>query len=171
VFGTNASDLRTSGRGVTAFLLALLLAIAIAGCGSSSPTKHVYVLRAEGICDSTLRSLRLLQQPTLAGAAADRDASLAAYLDRAVPLLKSQLHKLKALPTPMQSKAQSQTLQRYLAGLQDAVEELGALASAARAGNTPMVSAAQKTLASSSTSALAAAYGLRACSNPAAGYS
>ena len=154
-----------------AILIALGLTIVVAGCGSSSTTKHSYVLRAEGICNSTLRSLRLLPQPTLTGSASSRDASLAAYLKRAVPLLRSQLSKLKALPEPKQSKAQSQTLHGYLSGLQDAVEELGLLTSAARAGETGMVSAAQQTLAASSTSALASAYGLRACSNPGAGYS
>jgi hypothetical protein len=147
----------------------LLVVIAVAGCGSYS--KHDHVLRAEGICNSTLRSLRLLQQPRLTGSAAIRTASLAAYLDRAAPLMQAPLRKLNALPAPKQTQAQRRTLQRYLASLEATAVELGALASAARSGNTRMLTAAQKSLAARSTSALAAAYGLRACSNPAASYS
>jgi hypothetical protein len=163
-----SAALRPAGRCAAALLATLAVALGLAACGSSS-TRHDYVLRAEGICNSTLRSLRLLEQPTLTGSAAARTASLGAYLDRAVPLLQAQLRKLQALPRPQQTKAQAHTLQRYLAALEVTVEELRDLASAAHSGNIQMVQAAQKTLAASSTSSLAAAYGLRACSNPAAG--
>lgn len=151
-------------------MLALIVAIAVAACGSAL-TRHDYVLRAEGICNSTLRSLRLLEQPTLSGSAGARTASLSRYLDRAVPLIQAQLSKLKQLPVPLQTQGQSRALRRYLGALQITVEELRDLAAAARGGNAQLVDADQKTLAAGSTSALAASYGLHACSNPGAGYS
>jgi hypothetical protein len=162
--------MRRAVRYASASLPAFAGVLILAGCGSSI-TKHDYVLRAEGVCNATLRSLRLLGQPTLSGSTAARTASLAGYLDHAAPLVQTELRKLKGLPRPEQTPAQSRTLQRYLAALADTVEELQAVASAARSGNSQMVSAGQKSLATNSTSALAAAYGLRACSNPGAGYS
>ncbi len=147
----------------------LALAVVPAGCGSSF-TRHDYVLRAEGICDSTLRSLRLLRPAVSTGTHRDRIAAVAGYLERALPLERQELRKLEDLPKPEQTRAQARALERYLVALEDSVDELGALSAAARAGNAEMFAAAESTLAGERLPSLAAAYGLRACSNAAASY-
>lgn len=152
----------------TAAVCALLLAAVLAGCGAY--TQHDYVERADGICNATLRSLRLLPPPQPGGSTAARLQSLAAYLKRALPLVSHEARKLDSLRKPKQTRALTRRLDRYLSALTNDVDELSALAAAARAGNAAQVTADERSLASNRLPALAAASGLSACSNARASY-
>jgi uncharacterized protein YmfQ (DUF2313 family) len=128
------------------------------------------VERADGICNATLRSLRLLAPPPPNGSPAVRLQSLAAYLKRALPLVSQEAQKLDSLRKPQQTRALTRRLNRYLSALTSDVDELGALAAAARAGNAAQVTADERSLAAAPLPALAAASGLSACSNVRASY-
>ncbi len=144
------------------------MALLLAACGSY--TRHDYLERAAGICSSALRSLRLLEQPQTVGSTAAQLQSLAAYLERALPLTKDEVRRLSSLRRPTQTAARTRELDRYLSALNDDVDELGALAAAARSGDAAQVAADERALSENRLSALAAAFGLGACSNPSASY-
>jgi hypothetical protein len=146
-----------------------VVALLVAGCGGGIDHRQ-YVQRADAICTFTLRSVRSLTPPELAGAASARDASLAVYLDQLLPLLRRELRQLRALPHPSQRAAQTRAQDRYLASLSHSVGQFASFATAARAGDGNVVNMLEAELAADPAPRLAAAYGLSACSSSAATY-
>jgi hypothetical protein len=159
------------GRGgIAAGTATALAAMLIAGCGSSY-SRADFVTRAEAICTSTLDAVRELTPPDQAGSRAARDASLAAYLEELVPLMRRQLRRLRALPPPPQTGAQARAVHAYTTALGGSIAQFTVLAGAARSGKGVLVTATEAALASGQLPRLAAASGLRTCSSSGATYS
>ena len=86
--------MRTATR---ASLPALALLLIIAGCGAATTTS--FAARADAICATALRQLRSLPPPSLRSSAGG-PRSLAAYLERAVPVTQAEVRQILALARP-----------------------------------------------------------------------
>jgi uncharacterized lipoprotein YmbA len=148
-------------RGVHVYV-ALALAVVLAGCGSSTPTKHDFVARANAICAGTLRQTRAIGAPTSAG------AGLAAYLAKAVPLVQSEADQLRALKRPTDTARDRQTLTQYFSALDQVVAAYRRLETAARRGDAAGVATVEASLRANPVTTLAARYGMRSCGTPGA---
>jgi hypothetical protein len=140
----------------------------VAGCGSF--TKHDYIQRADGICGASLRSVRALTPPTVSGPQAAQNASLGAYLDRMLPLMRRELGHLQALPRPSESATQKRARVAYLGALKQSIDQFATLAAAAHTNQTAEVRSLERALAANPAPRLASKYGLRNCSSSAATY-
>jgi hypothetical protein len=152
-------------RGVhrlTAAVVTLAFALPLAGCGSKY-TKQDFVARADGICTKALRDARSIAPPSAAGG---KDAALAGYLSRLVPILESEQSQLRKLKRPGQTAAQSAGLDDYFKALAAQVTAIQRLLTAAGSGDSPGIAAAEGALRSDPIAAAAARYGLRACGTP-----
>ena len=148
-----------TGRTVTLCLSAALLAL-LAACGSY--TKKDFIARADAICSSTLRATRAVAPPTFGGGSGQL-ASVAAYLAKVVPLVRSEAGQLQALRRPGAAAADQVTLTRFLAAFTREAGDYAALAAAAQRGDRLGVASAEGVLRVSPAASLAARYGLRAC--------
>jgi hypothetical protein len=151
-------------------LAALLIAILLGGCGSYS--KANFVARADAICASATRQERSLTPPSFAGAATVRARSLAAYLAREAPIVRSEARQIALLQRPAGTPRSRAQLNAYLRALATAAADFRRLAAAA--GSAPpgavarRISAAEATLAADPVATLATGYGMHACAGPGA---
>jgi hypothetical protein len=144
----------------------LTLGALLAGC--SAYTKRDFVARADAVCASAVRATRALAPPRLTAAPAQQRRALAAYLTRALPIIRSEAHQLHALPRPSQSAAQRRALARYLAAVDRVSARFEALSSAASAGDGAALERAEAALSAIPIDSLASAYGLASCGTPGA---
>jgi hypothetical protein len=140
----------------------LACALLLAGCGSKY-TKHDFVARANGICTNALRDARSIAPPDTASG---KDAALAHYLAKLVPILESEQAQLRKLKRPAQTDAESAALDGYFKALAAQVTATQRLLAAARSDDSQGISAAEAALRSDAIAAAAARYGLTACGTP-----
>jgi hypothetical protein len=150
----------------TVAVLALALAVLLAGCGSY--TKRDFAAGANAICASTVRATRALT-PAASGQSSTQELrALSGYLDRLVPLLESESKQIHALKRPAGSARERELLTRYLAALTESVAQYKQLAAAAGAGDARAAARAEAVLEASPVTSLASRYGLRSCAAPGA---
>ena len=94
--------------------------------------------------------------------------SLAAYLEKVVPLVQSEARQLRALKRPTGTTNDHLTLLRYLSALDRVVGDYRRLEAAAKRGDTVGVATIEAALRASPVATLAASYGLRSCGTPGA---
>ena len=156
-------------RAIAALLMLLVTGLLAAGCGSTV-TKHDYIARADAICAAAVRQTRSIPPPVAASSAGARPRALALalaqYVRRVTPIAASELAQLESLKRPHGSASDAAALRRYLVALRAAVDNYRALGAAAAAGDGGGVRDAEAALAGSRVTALASAYGLRACGRP-----
>ena len=150
------------GRAATVPVVAIALAGLLAGCGGAL-TKRDFSARADAICATTLRQIRAVPPPSFSGGSAQRLSSMAGYLSRVEPLVKSEAAQIRHLPRPGGSDRQRQALARYLSALTLAADEYGAMAVASRRHAANAVAEAETALAANPLTSLAAGYGLGSC--------
>ncbi len=124
--------------------------LAVAGCGSSGPSRSQFIARADAICHSSLAQLRA------------REAT-ASTLATVVPVIASEVRQLSALKQPTQDRA---LLRRYLAAMHTWLAGWRQLESVMAQGarNAQALSVAQATVSSNVPATLARRYGLMECS-------
>ena len=150
-------------------LAATLVLVALLGAACGSYTKRDFVAQANAICVKAIRQTRLLPPPSNTGvSAAAARRSLASYLAKVVPILRSEAHQLGALRRPSQGAAQRAALARYLTALRRSVSGFDELRSAAAHGSVRGVTAAEHVLAGVPVTTFAASYGLSSCASPGA---
>jgi hypothetical protein len=152
-------------RATAALLMLVVIGLLAAGCGSTV-TKHDYIARADAICAAAVRQTRSIPPPVAASSAGARPRALAQYVRRVTPIAASELAQLQSLKRPHGSVSDTAALSRYLVALRAAVDHYRALGAAAAAGDAGGVRDAEASLAGSRVTALASAYGLRACGTP-----
>lgn len=144
-------------------VIAVTSVLLLCGCGSSY-TKADFVSRANGICLSAVRDLRLLSPGATGGVSGDQ--ALAAYLGRALPIVRREAEQLRGLPRPPVEKKGRAELDAYFAALRQAVDGYGVLARSAQRGDSASVDADLAALQANPLAQLAARYGLRYCGTP-----
>lgn len=133
--------------------LAAVTVLAVAGCGSSSPTRQDVIDRGNAICASALRSLRAIPSSTAGG-------NPGGYFARVLPIVEAETTQLRKLPRPA---AQRALLGRFIAAATRDTATYQALARAARAGDVGGENTALSVLRDSPSSSLAQRYGLVQC--------
>jgi hypothetical protein len=146
-------------------LALLALAVLVAGCGSSSYSKHDFVAQANAICAGAVRQTRSIT-PSQAGGG--QLASLSGYLEHALPIVRAEANQLHALKRPPGSDGQQALLASYFKELDKTVDSYTALATAAKRGDAQGAANAEAALRESRATSLATRYGLRSCGTPTA---
>jgi hypothetical protein len=147
-------------RRLEATVVVLSLAALLAGCGSKY-TKSDFVARADGICTNAVREIRSLNPPSSTGDQGLR--ALSQYLAKVLPIVQSEASQIRALKRP---SGDQPLLDRYLSAQAEVVAEYRRLAAAAKRGDEQSAASAEAKLQASQVTALAAQYGLHACSTP-----
>jgi hypothetical protein len=145
-----------------------VIALAVLLCGCGSYTKADFTARANAICASTVRKVRLIAPPDSGDSAAQKLRGLAGYLADALPFVRAESGSLRALRRPSENASERAALGRYLRALARAVGEYTDLAAAAKRGDSGGVASAEAALRVSPVGADAATYGLRSCATPGA---
>jgi hypothetical protein len=139
---------------------ATALVATLAGCGSSAPTKHDFITRADAICASAIRQARAIPPPS------DQPTAQALYLTQLASIAQSEATQLRALRRPTQSSRDGATLSRYMEALAAVVTAYRNLAGAAKRGDAEAVNAAEADLRASPIASLANSYGMTSCATP-----
>jgi hypothetical protein len=143
-------------------VVALGLATLIAGCGTAY-SKQDFVTRADAICNNAVRDTRSIAP---AGAATRRDAALAGYAARLLPILESERNQLHGLKLPPQTATERATLTGYFKALSEQIDATRRLMLAARDRDADAIVNAEAALSANRAAPLATRYGLRSCGNP-----
>jgi len=150
--------------------VALLAVLALAGCGSSAPTKSQYLAKANAICASTsTQTAPLIHQVTAAaaglapGAGAAREvATLAGAMQRLHAVATSSLTKLQKLEQPSGAHAAIERFLKPFAAVVSAIEQAaGALQKGQPQQALGMLEQVRPTSVQASSGAQA--YGLTQC--------
>jgi len=157
-----------SSTSAAACASALIAALAVAGCGSSAPTKSQYIAKADTICTTaSAQTAPLIHQVTEAAVAlgtgkASSVPQLASAITRLHEVAKTYLTQLEKLEQPSGEHAQ---IERFLTPFASVVSAIGQAASALQKGQAQQALGILEQVrpASQQATAGAQAYGATSC--------